>query len=77
MDETQLTLQYVLTGIIIVTAVGYACWRISQTLRNKENPCNGCSGAGLNNPCNGCDGCKLKKQVCEKKKEAQKFGCLK
>ena len=70
MDEPQLTLQYVLVGIIIVVAVAYACWRISRTLRNTDNHCTGCSSCDLNASCNGCDGCKLKKQVCDKKKES-------
>ena len=60
--------QYCVIIIVLVMAVGYAGWRLRQRLRDADNPCCGCSG---------CEGCEMKKQLCEKKKEQEKFCCFK
>ena len=54
-------MQYVVVGVIVACAVGYAARRLSQTLNKKQSCC-----------CD-CEGCALKNQHCDKK-TCEKFG---
>ena len=35
-------MQVIIVVIILLSAVGYAFWRIVNTLKGKNDPCNGC-----------------------------------
>ena len=53
--------QYILVAFCVLTALGYALYRIRQTLFRRQDPCCGCCG------------CESKKHACNKK-TAKIFG---
>ena len=60
-------MQTALVFIILIAALAYASWRIYQVFLERNNPCYGCPGCDLKNKID-------RKQACDKKKMAEKFG---
>ncbi len=56
-----------LAAAIVLLSVAYAAWRVYLLLTSRQNPCDGCEGCALK-------GSKTRKEGCDKKKEAEKFG---
>ena len=42
-----MTIQYIIITIIIATAIGYAAYKIYETVSNANNPCGGCKGCSM------------------------------
>jgi hypothetical protein len=42
-----MTVQYIITAAIIATAIGYAAYKIYETVSNANNPCGGCKGCSM------------------------------
>ena len=39
--------QYIIIAAIIATAIGYAAYKIYETVSNANNPCGGCKGCSM------------------------------
>lgn len=42
-----MTIQYIVIGVVLIAALGYAAYRIYDTVRRANDPCYGCSGCAL------------------------------
>lgn len=42
-----MTVQYIITAAIIATAIGYAAYKIYETVCNANSPCGGCKGCSM------------------------------
>ena len=62
-----MTVQYIIIAAIIATAIGYAAYKIYETVSNANNPCGGCKGwsMGQQQPENGLPD--EKKPTCDHK----------
>jgi hypothetical protein len=62
-----MTVQYIIIAAIIAIAIGYAAYKIYETVSNANNPCGGCKGCsmGQRQPENGLSD--EKKPTCDHK----------
>lgn len=42
-----MTVQYIIIAAIIATAIGYAAYKIYETISNTNSPCRGCKGCSM------------------------------
>ena len=42
-----MTVQYIIIAATIATAIGYAAYKIYETITNANNPCGGCKGCSM------------------------------
>ena len=47
MNDADMTVQYIIIAAIIATAIGYAAYKIYETVSNANNPCGGCKGCSM------------------------------
>ena len=47
-NHADMTVQYIIIAAIIATAIGYAAYKIYETVSNTNSPCGGCKGCSMN-----------------------------
>ena len=46
-NHADMPVQYIIIAAIIATAIGYAAYKIYETVSNANNPCGGCKGCSM------------------------------
>ena len=47
-NHADMTVQYIIIAAIIATAIGYAAYKVYETISNTNSPCGGCKGCSMN-----------------------------